>query len=86
MEKPFVYGVSVEGKHFTDRELETKREQPIKSGLRSYGGLRLLTSFLSDPDVTTKMRKNNNSYGGKFLFSFDNTKKSTTFAPNRYNI
>lgn len=27
MEKPFVYGVSVEGKHFTDRELETKRLQ-----------------------------------------------------------
>ena len=27
MEKPFVYGVSVEGKNFTDRELETKRLQ-----------------------------------------------------------
>lgn len=27
MEKPFVYGVSVGGKHFTDRELETKRLQ-----------------------------------------------------------
>lgn len=26
-EKPFVYGMSVEGEHFTDRELETKRLQ-----------------------------------------------------------
>lgn len=27
MRKPFIYGVSVEGEHFTDRELETKRLQ-----------------------------------------------------------
>lgn len=27
MNKPFVYGMSVEGEHFTDRELETKRLQ-----------------------------------------------------------
>ena len=27
MSKPFVYGMSVEGEHFTDRELETKRLQ-----------------------------------------------------------
>ena len=25
MSKPFIYGMSVEGNHFTDRELETKR-------------------------------------------------------------
>ena len=25
MKKPFVYGVSVEGENFTDREMETKR-------------------------------------------------------------
>ena len=25
MTKPFIYGMSVEGEHFTDRELETKR-------------------------------------------------------------
>lgn len=27
MNKPFIYGMSVEGEHFTDRELETKRLQ-----------------------------------------------------------
>ena len=25
MSKPFIYGMSVDGNHFTDRELETKR-------------------------------------------------------------
>ncbi len=27
MDKAFIYGMSVEGKNFTDRELETKRLQ-----------------------------------------------------------
>ena len=27
MDRPFIYGMSVEGKNFTDRELETKRLQ-----------------------------------------------------------
>lgn len=27
MSKPFIYGMSVDGNHFTDRELETKRLQ-----------------------------------------------------------
>lgn len=36
MEKPFIYGMSVEGKNFTDRELETKRLQlNFENGMNS---------------------------------------------------
>lgn len=36
MDRPFVYGMSVEGRHFTDRELETKRLQlNFENGMNS---------------------------------------------------
>jgi hypothetical protein len=36
MNKPFIYGMSVEGEHFTDRELETKRLQlNFENGINS---------------------------------------------------
>ena len=39
MNKPFIYGMSVEGEHFTDRELETQRlKLNFENGVNSIPG------------------------------------------------
>lgn len=66
--------------HLIGQAADIRPKDPSISNTRpasmpaSYYIIRDVTMY-PDPDVTTKMRKNNNSYGGKFLFSFDNTKK-----------
>ena len=60
MSKPFIYGMSVEGNHFTDRELETQRlklnfENGVNSILispRRMGKTSLVKKVMSQIDDT----------------------------------